>query len=89
MATQLFTEILQNATNPTAAQDNARMWLREQAQSIRQVNNPRALLNQGDRLVSRPQVGRMYLFAYDPKLKDDLPYYDKFPLIFPFHRTRF
>jgi len=28
--------------------------------------------------------GFMYLFQYDPKYKEDLPYYDRFPLIFPF-----
>lgn len=29
----------------------------------------------------------MYLFAYDPKHKDSLPYYDRFPLVFPFDRN--
>jgi hypothetical protein len=29
----------------------------------------------------------MYLFAYDPKTKEDLPYYDRFPLVFPFRRV--
>jgi hypothetical protein len=28
-------------------------------------------------------IGRMYFFAYDPKWKDKLPYYDTFPLVFP------
>lgn len=28
--------------------------------------------------------GRMYLYMYDPKTKDKLPYYDIFPLVFPF-----
>lgn len=28
-------------------------------------------------------IGRMVMFFYDPKLKDVLPYYDMFPLIFP------
>ena len=27
-------------------------------------------------------VGRMYMFFYDPKHKDKLPFYDQFPLIF-------
>lgn len=27
--------------------------------------------------------GLMYLFVYDPKHKKTLPYYDKFPLVFP------
>jgi hypothetical protein len=27
--------------------------------------------------------GMMYLFVYDPKFKKTLPYYDRFPLVFP------
>lgn len=29
----------------------------------------------------------MYMFFYDPKHKKTLPYYDTFPLIFPFKKT--
>ena len=29
-------------------------------------------------------AGKMYFFGYDPKHKKTLPYYDRFPLIFPF-----
>ena len=31
--------------------------------------------------VSRALSGRMYMYGYDPKLKETLPYYDTFPLI--------
>lgn len=31
-------------------------------------------------------VGNMYIYAYDPKWKEELPYYDKFPLILPFSK---
>lgn len=31
--------------------------------------------------VSRPEIGKIYAFAYDAKHKDKLPYWDKFPLI--------
>jgi len=31
-----------------------------------------------------PTVGKMSLFLYDPKGKDTLPFYDKFPLVIPF-----
>lgn len=27
-------------------------------------------------------IGRMYMFFYDPKTKKDMPYYDRFPLVF-------
>lgn len=89
MATQLFTDMLEKATDPTRATNNANLWLREQAQSVRAVNNPKQLLSkQTDRMVTAITVGRMYLFMYDPKMKDELPYYDRFPLIFPFRRVK-
>lgn len=28
----------------------------------------------------RPIIGKMYLFKYDPKYKETLPYYDRYPL---------
>lgn len=34
--------------------------------------------------LSENSIGRMYTFTYDPKWKEELPYYDTFPLIFPF-----
>lgn len=89
MATQLFSDMLQKATDPTSATNNANLWLREQAQSVSSVNNPKQLLSkQTDRMVTAITVGRMYLFMYDPKMKDELPYYDRFPLIFPFRRVK-
>ena len=89
MATQLFTQILNEAPDVSKRTDNANVWLREQAMGVRNVSNVKALVNQqSDRLVSQLTVGRMYMFAYDPKTKDDLPYYDKFPLIFPFRRVQ-
>lgn len=30
-----------------------------------------------------PVIGQMYFFIYDAKLKDELPYWDKFPLVIP------
>lgn len=32
---------------------------------------------------SLPTVGQIYLFAYDPKLKSKLPFYDAYPLVIP------
>ena len=29
-------------------------------------------------------IGKLYMFSYDPKHKDTLPYYDTFPMVFPF-----
>ena len=40
-----------------------------------------------DRLTKSLSIGKMYLFHYDPKWKEKLPLYDRFPLIFPFQNT--
>jgi hypothetical protein len=32
--------------------------------------------------------GDMYLFYYDPKHKDTLPYFDRFPLVIPFRKVK-
>ena len=31
---------------------------------------------------SKPSIGGLYLYAYDPKFKNELEYYDQFPLMF-------
>lgn len=36
------------------------------------------------RLTPKQAIGRMYMFIYDPKTKDTLPYYDRLPLVIPF-----
>jgi len=33
-------------------------------------------------------VGSLYMFLYDPKTKQDLPYYDQFPLCIPFENAQ-
>lgn len=30
-----------------------------------------------------PSIGEMYMFVYDPKHKETLPFYDMYPLVFP------
>jgi hypothetical protein len=69
----------------------ARNWYRNQA---KQVNKSAA---QGDKLIreagrdryeNRFRLGHMYMFAYDPKHKETLPYYDRFPLIFPINKAK-
>ena len=89
MATdQIFTKALETARDPSVRTASANMWLREQAKSVRSVSNPKQVIAKGnDRLVSAITVGRMYLFMYNPKTKDTLPYYDQFPLVFPFKRV--
>jgi hypothetical protein len=43
----------------------------------------RALMADRDRLKGKSTIGKMYFYFYDPKTKDTLPYYDRFPLVIP------
>jgi hypothetical protein len=36
---------------------------------------------------SRVELGRIYMYMYDAKWKEKLPYWDRFPLVIPFRRA--
>lgn len=58
-------------------------WFRNQA--LKTAASPQTLLKSDrSRFESYPMLGNMYLFSYDPKHKETLPYYDRFPLVIPF-----
>jgi hypothetical protein len=59
----------------------SREWFRKKAANLSSIN--RAALMKEEPLESKTDtiVGSMYMFFYDPKHKDTLPYYDKFPLV--------
>jgi hypothetical protein len=61
--------------------NNARNWLRAKVKDL----NPstRTLMGDRDRLKNNSTIGKMYFYFYDPKTKDILPYYDRFPLVIP------
>lgn len=62
----------------------ARDWLMSKIKDLKPTRQ--ALLNDKERLKTNTIIGRMYFYYYDPKLKDELPYYDRFPLVIPIER---
>lgn len=70
---------------PARTQD-ARDWYRGRARQSR-VTPEKLIRADRDRLKNRFMIGKMYHFYYDPKTKATLPYFDRFPLIFPFARA--
>jgi len=60
-------------------------WYRNQVRGIASGVTGPQLVKQA--LTSRIYPGEMYLFLYDPKTKDKLPYYDTAPLVLPFRRV--
>lgn len=83
----IFTNLLKQAADKGIVTSNvvdARNWLQNKASN---VNTNKELAKLKDRYRNQIQIGRMYLFHYDAKTKKDLPYYDMFPLIFPFQKA--
>ena len=65
----------------TPRTNQARAWLRSKANDL--TATPSSMMRDRQRLKERTFVGKMYFYFYTPKLKDSLPYYDRFPLVIP------
>ena len=61
--------------------NQARAWLRAKIDDLKPSRQ--ALLRDKGRTRDSTIIGRMYFFYYDPKMKESLPYYDRFPLVIP------
>lgn len=59
----------------------SREWFKKKVSALRSLT-PESIL-EDERLTQRKRVGpgQMFMYTYDPKHKETLPYYDKFPLI--------
>ena len=97
MAT-LFSDILAKGIRRgevPARTQTAREWYRKQAttkdgkaitqETITSASGPG---RSKARLQGEGYIGEMYFFQYDPKGKETLPYYDRFPLIFPINKAK-
>ena len=47
---------------------------------------PKTILSRQESLMSKSVLGKMYFYSYDPKWKNELPWYDTFPLVFPIEK---
>lgn len=96
---ELLTKGVRAGQIPARTQ-SAREWYREAAKNynskVRQggtrqgrvdyatINEKKLIKQEPARLVTSIEPGSMYMYMYDPKWKETLPFYDRFPLIFPF-----
>jgi len=93
MPAKIFDEILLKGIRSgqvPARSQSARDWYRDQAQQIKRSDISETIImrESRDRYENRFRIGHMYMFIYNPKHKDTLPYYDRFPLIFPINRAK-
>jgi hypothetical protein len=57
-------------------------WLKEKIVEIKRPDKiSAAIRGETFRKANQFKIGMMYCFLYDPKTKDDLPYWDKFPVV--------
>lgn len=79
----IFAKIQERAERAgiTPYTQKSREWFMNRLRKMTNVTSRRILID--DSLIRRkkPLIGRMFMFLYDPKGKDTLPYYDRFPLI--------
>ena len=59
----------------------SRDWLRSKVKELKP--SPQRLMNDRERLRDSSIIGKMYFYFYDPKTKDKMKYYDRFPLVIP------
>ena len=88
MAATIFDQIITQGVRAgqiPARTDAARAWYRDVALGSKKINEKNLLGKDATRMVNKIKPGNMYMFLYDPKYKQQLPFYDRFPLIFPFH----
>lgn len=94
MATKdVYKELLEKSKMETFdTVSKSRLWFRDKTQNVnRNLLSPIQTI--GDRkqvtgIRSFREIGSLFLFNYNPKTKDTLPYYDSFPIVFPFNVTK-
>jgi hypothetical protein len=84
MSTSKLTELAKEykATEYPRLSKDSITWFKEK---IAEIKRPAAIIRdiaqEQSRRTNQLNLGRLYCFAYDPKTKDDLPYYDRFPMV--------
>ena len=83
--TQLAQE--RSATDFAVMSRQSMKWLKLKIDEIRRPSTiPKTISSEASRKNKKFMVGKLYCFFYEPKGKDDLPYYDKFPMIIAFEK---
>lgn len=80
MSVNLFDSLRVSA----AGTEKSMQWYQAQIRKLGTINVNK-ILREGEK-VNTIFPGDMYLFKYDPKTKDQLPYYDIYPLVLPFRK---
>ncbi len=84
-----FKNLLGNEEVPSNLKiEESRQWYREKAFEVDRLNSSNVIRRSGKLQTDIQRHGHFYLFRYDPKTKDTLPYYDRFPVVLILKRER-
>ena len=83
MADNLFQKVEFEAFRAgiTPRTKESREWFRKKVQNMRGINRRDLMNSDPIEKRNRSAIGSMYMFFYDAKHRDTLPYWDAFPLI--------
>jgi len=59
----------------------SREWFRKKIRNLKNINREALMKEDPLKQTTEEIIGSMYMFSYDPKHKETLPYYDTFPLV--------
>jgi hypothetical protein len=77
-----FIQILKSSASYLAeAAKDALKWFKDKVSDI--IKGAKKATEKIFSKSSRPEIGKMYLYFYDAKHKNILPYFDMYPLVFP------
>lgn len=91
MAKQTVKDVFErNRYDLKTAIKKSRSWFDRQVQMLARENlTPQKVISGNtDQVTTTVLPGYLYMYLYDPKLKETLPYYDRFPLVFPYRKTQ-
>lgn len=80
---------LESTLSGAESPDKATRWYQKNIRSLGLSNmNPKQAFRSGlGEFVTTFRTGEMYMFLYDPKMKEQLPYYDMAPLVIMHKKT--
>ena len=78
---KLELEAFRAGINPRTRE--SREWFRKRIQRLTRVNREQLMREDEITRKAAHSYGSMFMYFYDPKTKDKLPYYDTFPLVIP------
>jgi len=89
MAQSVKDIFLQNQYDLKKAAIRSKAWFQQQTTILNSQNitAQKVLKSNSNKVTRQVTPGSLYMFLYDPKTKDELPYYDMFPLVFPYKKV--